>query len=687
MRIDEVLTSPEYARFRELVPQSHAVDVSSAGMYMSREQAESFARLIGPEDMEFQLRPLRKALDALVLHEIKTNGELGVCVDRADNVDPECRDDPEFGLCLTPAGRHLNFVDIGGGNGEPGRTALESLRVQRLFYVDVDISPAMVAIANANISRLNVRNADVYFHPCLAIHDKNLEDAFRVTPSAILDLCSFVRNVAAEVFASLESVMKDDLYLGYEKSLVPLRDALPEIRAQKRLYELSIDEVRFRKREGLKAKLPFVHGGYEQAEHVWVDWLFSLVSVRESHDVIKNKISYLLCKDSELAENKELVSHWAEMVHVPGWNSDLNGGARSSWIIENNYDSLVSMLWHRITSSSGSGEGKRLFEVIDWLEEKARSGVIDSNVRDAYRRLSTINLEAGKSLLTSVDILKERAGKSEFSDCLAYEALCEYYLSMFTIVNDKFLPFTYDLSKDGEPPIRQPNVWPFAVDHALRPFERVKDLSKVLQEHWIPIREDAMHEVYDDPSLYKEVYICPTGVVADITSIADRAVQSIHYVGSHWGGATVAAFLGQTLGNFENPALELRKIASALEPGDYLLLGVDLVPEDEKQKVLMMQKYNSEESEGFVRKSGKVPVDAKYEAHYDSRVVHIGYASSSGFVEVFRSEKFVLDELLKHVSDSGLKLMGEPVVERGTLKEWQEGKARIPYCVLAAQKV
>jgi dimethylhistidine N-methyltransferase len=170
--------------------------------------------------------------------------------------------------------------------------------------------------------------------------------------------------------------------------------------------------------------------------------------------------------------------------------------------------------------------------------------------------------------------------------------------------------------------------------------------------------------------------------------------------GEHW----LVLFLGSNIGNFDPPAAEdfLRQIRSTLRPGDFLLLGADLVkPVEELQLAYddplgvtaafnrnVLARMNAElgadfDLEAFAHRAVWNPQASRIEMHLVSRRAQTVQVPGAGLSVRFRSGEWIWTESSYKFDALGAKQMGE-AAGFATRTQWIEPTARFALTLFEA---
>jgi dimethylhistidine N-methyltransferase len=162
--------------------------------------------------------------------------------------------------------------------------------------------------------------------------------------------------------------------------------------------------------------------------------------------------------------------------------------------------------------------------------------------------------------------------------------------------------------------------------------------------------------------------------------------------GEHW----IVLFLGSNIGNFDPPAAEdfLRHIRSTLQPGDFLLLGADLVKPVEELELAyddplgvtaafnrnLLARINSElggdfDLEGFAHRAVWNPDASRIEMRLVSLQPQTVRIPAAGLTVRFRSGEWIWTESSYKFEVAGARQMGEAAGFR-THTQWIEPSAR-----------
>jgi dimethylhistidine N-methyltransferase len=162
--------------------------------------------------------------------------------------------------------------------------------------------------------------------------------------------------------------------------------------------------------------------------------------------------------------------------------------------------------------------------------------------------------------------------------------------------------------------------------------------------------------------------------------------------GEHW----LVLFLGSNIGNFDPPAAEdfLRQIRAALRPGDFLLLGADLVKPVEELILAyddplgvtasfnrnLLARMNTElgadfDLEGFAHRAVWNPAASRIEMHLVSRRAQTVHIPGSALTARFRSGEWIWTESSYKFEVLGARRMGE-AAGFATRTQWVESAAR-----------
>ena len=162
--------------------------------------------------------------------------------------------------------------------------------------------------------------------------------------------------------------------------------------------------------------------------------------------------------------------------------------------------------------------------------------------------------------------------------------------------------------------------------------------------------------------------------------------------GEHW----LVLFLGSNIGNFDPPAAEdfLRQIRAALRPGDFLLLGADLVKPVEELELAyddplgvtaafnrnLLARMNAElgadfDLEGFAHRAVWNPTASRIEMHLVSRRAQTVRIPEAGVTVRFRAGEWIWTESSYKYDSPGARRMGE-AAGFATRTQWIEPEAR-----------
>jgi L-histidine Nalpha-methyltransferase len=116
------------------------------------------------------------------------------------------------------------------------------------------------------------------------------------------------------------------------------------------------------------------------------------------------------------------------------------------------------------------------------------------------------------------------------------------------------------------------------------------------------------------------------------------------------GGSVLALLLGNTLANLEDPAAVLRHIRESLEPGDTLLLSVNLA-DDEVDPASIVAAYQTSEFQDSVlesfRAAGVDTSDLELSFHDGELRAFVTLSADGRRIQCFRSRRFSPSVLMK----------------------------------------
>lgn len=626
-RIEELLASEEYALFQKLMTEHADPMLTGAELYKDIEQAETWARFSG-EGLQDREMPLLKRIFS----------------DNMDDIIDE----------------HLTFIDIGCGNGEKARIIIEHAPADHVFYIPIDASSPMIAIANANVSRNDLENFDVFFPKSLGIKPISLNKADSINAEGLIETYQYMIDTLNTIEERLLSFYRSEAYLSKIDSLPKFE----EVKAKAISLQQQLDE-------GKKSRIL----GRSSPQHP-----SGFSAVYDSPPYQRNFLNYYM-EINHLLSNTQETWKTAESIIKSFFSGTLEDFPTIADEPSEVDHSTLGNLFFEFDNLLGLTKRKATTEYFLQQDWYGKNGFVDY-YQDAIDKL----IQDPALVQTKEEMERYRFANLALQHLLWYvNNASKYFIQAVENPRPGFKePIVFlrdiqlrlvDLTPHINPlekkhininplsdlifPIQPQCAWPwepFALMEGPN-LESVSIYSQDLERSWLYRREsdEPFYRPKKDPRKTKTIYLSRYGLQADISSSLKTSMQAITYAGSTWGGTRLISLLGQTLGNFDNPQKVVNNVSDAMLAGDYFLIGVEHRPLDDEETEVMMHKYSSPAAEAFLRKKKFV---GKFTSDWDGESVHLGYRDDDGYHRLHSSYKFKRNEPLSILLNAGLDIIG-----------------------------